>query len=64
MPPLVLSDGNLLFFHDSVGTWNHLSGFQVRFRIIVVLALASPNWLALIWHLTMRFRLLSRKKWA
>ena len=26
MPPLKLSDGNLLFFYDSVGPWNGTSG--------------------------------------
>lgn len=34
MPPLVLSDGNLLFFHDSAGTWNHLSGFQAGWVVL------------------------------
>ena len=28
MPPLALSDGNLLFFYNSVGGWNGMSGFQ------------------------------------
>ena len=28
MPPLSLSNGDLLFFHDSMGGWNGTGGFQ------------------------------------
>jgi predicted GH43/DUF377 family glycosyl hydrolase len=47
MPPLKLSDGNLLFFYDSVGPWNGTSGFQPGWAVLsgqdpsVVLARAS-----------------------
>lgn len=47
MPPLVLSNGNLLFFHDSVGTWNKMGGFQSGWVVLsgkdptVVLARSS-----------------------
>ena len=34
MPPLKLSDGNLLFFYDSVGPWNGTSGFQPGWAVL------------------------------
>ena len=34
MPPLTLSDGNLLFFYDSVGPWNGTSGFQPGWAVL------------------------------
>jgi predicted GH43/DUF377 family glycosyl hydrolase len=40
MPPLVLSDGNLLFFHNSVGSWDKMGGFQAGW---VVLSGSDPT---------------------
>jgi len=34
MPPLKLSDGNLLFFYDSVGPWNGTGGFQPGWAVL------------------------------
>jgi predicted GH43/DUF377 family glycosyl hydrolase len=34
MPPLTLSDGNMIFFYDSVGPWNGTSGFQPGWAIL------------------------------